>query len=180
MFNKLLKAVSKNNVEKVRQLVAEGVDIEKRFDNNRTVLLLAMQKGKYEIAKFLIDVGANVNAMDHGESTALTHAVSNGNTEFIKILVEHGANIKYELKGGWTLLHLASIKGDCGVMTKLLEYGLDPEKKDDYGGVPLDYARKERESEIKAVIESFQQNKTLLAHIAAKDAYNDSEPDIHF
>lgn len=171
MFNALLKAIKKNNVDKVRQLIDQGVDIEKRFDNDRTVLLLAIEKRKYEIARCLLDAGANVNAIDEDGASAIYNAVRSGDAVLLKELVAFGADINIE-SGSWTLLHFASAHGDPHMIGELLSLGLDASKVDDNGKTAIEYARSDRKDEIIAVIEAHRQNQALLQTVDDGINYN--------
>ena len=63
--NTLLAAASANQVTPLRQLLAQGVDIEARDADGRSALLRATHSNAIEAAQLLIEAGADVNASDH-------------------------------------------------------------------------------------------------------------------
>ena len=82
-------AVFAGDLPKVKQLVAGGVDINKRDKKKVTPLhLAAFQGNKHHIAmtKWLLANGANVKARDHEGKTPLDKASERGNTEIADVI----------------------------------------------------------------------------------------------
>tara|TARA_B000000460_G_C21330200_1_gene312463 strand:+ start:90 stop:503 length:414 start_codon:yes stop_codon:yes gene_type:complete len=82
-------AVFAGDLPKVKQLVAGGVDINKRDKKKVTPLhLAAFQGNKHHIAmtKWLLANGANVKARDHEGKTPLDVANERGNTEIADVI----------------------------------------------------------------------------------------------
>ena len=59
----LHEAAEKNDIAKVKALLEEGADVNKRDESNKTALCIAAREGNEEIVKLLIDNGADVNAI---------------------------------------------------------------------------------------------------------------------
>ena len=86
----LITEVSKTipNINLVSQYISNGADINKRDENDNTVLMIAAKHNKTsEVIKLLIKSGADVNARNYSYDTALTIASHyNNNPEIIKLL----------------------------------------------------------------------------------------------
>ena len=77
------------DLPKVKQLVAGGVDINKRGKKKLTLLHLAAFQGNtrhIEMAKWLLANGANAGAQDFEGKTALDVASERGNTEIAEVI----------------------------------------------------------------------------------------------
>lgn len=57
-----LKSVRKGNIQKVKDFLDEGIEVDLRDNRGYTPLMIATDEGHSEIAKILIDAGANINA----------------------------------------------------------------------------------------------------------------------
>jgi len=80
----LSEAADQGNLEAMKNLVEQGVDLELVYYKNRTPLLqcfyspLITQNARMAMALFLVSVGANVNAIDHRGWSPLHYAASRG------------------------------------------------------------------------------------------------------
>ena len=77
------------DLPKVKQLVAGGVDINKRGKKKLTLLHLVAFQGNtrhIEMAKWLLANGANAGARDFEGKTALDVASERGNTEIAEVI----------------------------------------------------------------------------------------------
>jgi ankyrin repeat protein len=92
------------NLERVKQLVEGGTDIDETNSVGSTALLLASRRGLFEIVVFLVEYGANVTHTDRDGMTALHWACIDGNLSLIKYLLEHGARITARADEGLTAL----------------------------------------------------------------------------
>jgi len=95
---RLHKACAKGNIEAVKQLLADGADVNARNNWQQTPLGLAAcrdEKGYYhkEIVKLLIAKGANVNAKDEFGHSPLHSATSEGLKEIAELLIAEGADV---------------------------------------------------------------------------------------
>jgi ankyrin repeat protein len=54
-------AIRKNNVTKVKSLIAAGVDVNEYLEDRETVIIEAAYYGNLEIVKILVEAGADVN-----------------------------------------------------------------------------------------------------------------------
>jgi len=89
---KLRESVNSGNVDHVRQMLANGVNVDYADDDGMTPLQHAAYKGNLELCEMLLAHGADVNysAHEHGY-TALMFAALSGKKNVVKILLEHDA-----------------------------------------------------------------------------------------
>ncbi|CAO3642372.1 unnamed protein product [Cunninghamella blakesleeana] len=90
---KLFVYTSSGNLEKVKELVSLGAEVNFKDHAGWVPLHEAALKGQYEIAKFLIEKGANVNARGFDDDTPLHDACSGGFTDLVQLLVDSGADV---------------------------------------------------------------------------------------
>ena len=83
----LIKVARNGNLQKIKDLVAQGVDIH---IYNEATLHWAVYHGQLEVVKFLVDQGADIHAKnDH----ALRLAAEYGHLDIVKYLVSQGADV---------------------------------------------------------------------------------------
>jgi ankyrin repeat protein/CHAT domain-containing protein len=97
-----------DDLEKLRDLVANGVDINQTDSNGWTPLHYAAESGSEEIVKYLIFQGANVDAkLESTGETALMIAAKNGQFEVCNFLMDY-SDITLKNKEGKTAGEIAS------------------------------------------------------------------------
>ena len=82
----LMWAATKGNLEVVKLLLAQNVDLDKISNEGKTALILAAENGRFEIAQHLIDNGADKDIRDQSGETALDKARKKGHKIVIEIL----------------------------------------------------------------------------------------------
>ena len=127
-LTKLIYASEHGYLDKVKALVAEGVDIH-GMDN--LALRKASARGHLEIVAFLISKGADVHA---DTDYAIRYASEKGHLEVVQLLVSKGADI--HASRNYALV-VAYEYGQVEVFDYLLEKG-DWRKKDADGFTELD------------------------------------------
>jgi hypothetical protein len=76
----------------VRQLLAEGVPVDVRDENDETPLHFSTWHGRFRATRTLVEAGADVNASSRAyDSTPLQWAVSQGHGSIASYLRSHGA-----------------------------------------------------------------------------------------
>ncbi|AVP87204.1 hypothetical protein phytr_2470 [Candidatus Phycorickettsia trachydisci] len=113
----LHQAVMRNDLEMLKCLVQEGVDINTKGLNEYTPLHFAVEWGYIEVVKFLLDNGANVNATNILRRTALHLVIASNNpyakvyrNGIVELLLAKGGEIQSKDTWGLTPLHLASLQ----------------------------------------------------------------------
>lgn len=82
----LMLASAIGNVERVRELIEEGANVNEIGPRSSTPLMFAAGAGHIEIVKILVENGADVEAKEEGGWTALCHAKEDQETEIIEYL----------------------------------------------------------------------------------------------
>lgn len=138
----ILIAVSKGNVEIVRELIKKGALISIQNDSGHTPLHYASGDGSISIIKELLKAGSNIDAPDFSGHTPLMQAVYGCRLTAVKLLLEKGANINlqtYKYKA--TALHKAVEDNNVAMVQVLVKFGARQDIKDCYGKTPLEYAK---------------------------------------
>lgn len=114
---KLYESVFNNDINEVKQVLADCDINEQDEENGFTALHYCAQNQYVDIAKVLIDAGANVDVKDVHGNTPLFKAVfySKGKTEMIKLLLEAGANPDEKNKSDVSPKELAESIGNFDV-----------------------------------------------------------------
>ena len=136
----ILDAVSEGNVDVVKMYLADGLDLNLKYEqwNSTTLLHRAVAADQEETVKLLIDNGADINAKDINSNAPLSLTGIHGNVSVADLLVSGGADLNYKGFGGWTPLHIAAFEGHMHLVNYLVSRrGADVEIKDDGGTTAL-------------------------------------------
>ncbi len=106
----LHECVRGGDLNKLRQLLSEGIDVDEEDERGWTALHMAAAYGRPESAKLLIDeYDAEINlAEDTYGATALHLAAWQGHIEIVKVLLEQNASVNAQDGKGNTPLHVTS------------------------------------------------------------------------
>jgi len=84
--NPLIEAAENGNLEKIKELVKNGADVNSISDYGDTALMLASQYGQLEVVKYLLEKSADIHTKDEDGKTALMWASENGYTKIVELL----------------------------------------------------------------------------------------------
>ena len=145
--NELHWAAYNGNVDKIQQLVCEGVAVDVADHKGKTALILAAYNGHVDVIHQLLNAGANVNAVSKDGKTALTWAVlkalegEESRLIVVKLLLERGADVNIkDVLVEETALMLTAIHGNVTMVEMLLKAGADVHAANKYGMTALKIA----------------------------------------
>ncbi|GBF91654.1 hypothetical protein Rsub_03958 [Raphidocelis subcapitata] len=118
----LLSAASEGDASKLRELIAEGANVDEQDEEGRTALHFAAGYGELECARLLVDAGASVDLVDHNKNTALHYAAGYGQADSVKLLLDSGADKAAKNEDEKTALEVAQLNEHAEVVA-LLDLG---------------------------------------------------------
>ncbi len=154
-MSELFGAATNGQVDVIKRLLAEGVDVNRKDNSKWTALMLASRysntTSNLQTVKLLIDSGADLNLQNNNEWTALMLASVNSSNdssvETVKLLIESGADLNIKDDYGRTALIKSVIINTNSLETvKLLLYASSERIEyvnitDAFGGTALGYAK---------------------------------------
>lgn len=138
---KLLQAAYDGNLEVVRHLISNGVNVNCRGNGSQTPLLHACFQNRTEVAFFLLDHGAKASVQNSRGDSPVIDATARNNLPLLKRLIRAGADInKAENQKGSTALMIATRHNYRDVLKYLLQRReIDSLARDFYGADALHY-----------------------------------------
>lgn len=133
----LFTAVQEGNFKEVKNLIAQGADVNAKDINEKTPLHFAAQSGNIKMAKFLLKNGVELEAKDDGNSTPLYYAAATGKDKMVKYLLSKGANPN-AVQNNWTALLFACWQGNKKMVKTLLAGGADVNYETNFASGPVD------------------------------------------
>lgn len=134
---RLISACRNGAIERVKNLLAKGADINGKDNKGKTPLMGACFWRKEEAVKFLLENGADVNIQDNEGMTALLWVCHRKRPEIVKLLLDAGADANHESTEGRTPLAQAAATGDVDTVKLLLDRGADANKANRSGNTAL-------------------------------------------
>ena len=119
-------AASVGDLDRVRELISSGGDVNAAQPDGTTALLWAAYESNPEMVTALIEAGADPNAANEFGVTPLLQASRIGDVAVIGALLEAGADIDMTSPNGETALMAAARTGRVDAVSLLLAHGSDP------------------------------------------------------
>ena len=116
----LVSAAKEGNIEKVKELLTNGVSVNAKNKFGFTALMLSSGSGHIQIVKLLLRKGADVNAKTKNNITALMLSSNNGKTEIVELLIDANADLNIINDNLHTSALLMAIKNNRKPIVKLL------------------------------------------------------------
>jgi len=129
-------AVQDLDIPEIRQLLAEGADVDARNDDNRTPLMVLASASAFcdhddhddddvtpEVAEILLSHGADTSLVDDVNNTAAMTAAMCGNAGVLEVLCGHGSGLEARSSSGFTALTLAVMARQPECVGLLLAHG---------------------------------------------------------
>ena len=135
------QAALDGDLDKVKEEIEKGVDVNAFDSGNYTALMLAAYNGHHHVLKLLLEKGANIDAVDGMNRTALMFASTGPFKQAVEILVKNGADVNAkDSEEEWTPLMMAAAEGQLEVVKVLIDNGADLTMVDIDGESSLDFA----------------------------------------
>ncbi len=138
----LLEAVQGNDCKKVKDMIAQGAQINARTEFGETPLHMAQSK---EMAELLLLNGADIHAKD--DEFGMT-PLFNAPKEIFEFLISKGADPNARSKNGLTPLAWSAYGDDLDRIKLLISRGADVNSADEYLKTPLHIAANWNKAEI--------------------------------
>lgn len=120
MNEQLFKVVEGKEVDRVRDLLDNGVDINAQDTQGRTAIMIATYANDVEMVKVLIAEGADVDIQDNMLNNPFLYAGAEGYMEILKLMIAAGADPTITNRYGGVALIPASEHGYVEVVNELL------------------------------------------------------------
>ncbi len=126
----LTDAATKGNLERVRELLDRGADVNARDQYDETALFYASTKGHVAVVRLLLKHGADLTIKAPLGFTPIIMACSEGHEHIVELLLDHGVDVNKVYKYRITALRMAVTGNHATVVKLLLERGADVEQVD--------------------------------------------------
>ncbi|CAB1429658.1 unnamed protein product [Pleuronectes platessa] len=166
-----LRAARAGNIDKVLELLKNGVDISTCNQNGLNALHLAAKEGHTDLVEELLERGAPVDSSTKKGNTALHIASLAGQKEVACILVKRGGDVNAQSQNGFTPLYMAAQENHLEVVRYLLESDGNQSIATEDGFTPLAIALQQgHNAVVSLLLEHDTKGKVRLPalHIAAR------------
>lgn len=138
----LMLASINGNFKILKYLIDQGAKVNEKNEQDYTALIFATKNNRTDIAKYLIEHGADVNVVSGDQDTPIMWASKHNNFEVVKLLLKHGAkeSINVANKEGVTTAIWVASNNNLEMLRLLVENGVNINKRDNRGYVPMDFA----------------------------------------
>ena len=126
----LIQAVKNRDVESVRELLKQRVDVNASQGDGATALHWAAHRDDLAIADLLIRARARTNVANDLGTTPLHLACTNRSAPMVERLLAAGADASAALLSGETVLMTCARVGDAGAVKALLTHGANVNAKE--------------------------------------------------
>jgi hypothetical protein len=153
----LARAVSNDNFEQVKDLIAKGANVnakEKNY-NDATALHFAVQNGNMEIARYLLEMGAKINARDGDRRTPLMSIDDDTKPELVRMLLDYRAKVNaFDAERNTALIFAAEYE-NADALRVLLDVGANVNAQNKEGETALIIAAEnDRLENVKVLLEA--------------------------
>jgi uncharacterized protein len=155
----LLAAAAANDVERARELIGDGADVNAKNASQESAYLIATSEigDDPRLLELTLSSGADVNAKDSFNGTGLIRAAERGYVRIVRRLLETDIDVDHVNRLGWTALLEAVILGEGGrahteTVRALVDAGADATIPDGDGVTALTHASERGYDAIVAIL----------------------------
>ena len=130
----LIDAVKKQDLQAVRALLKQKINVNATEADGFTALHWAAQRNDLQLVELLLGAGANAKASTRYTITPLYLAAMNGNAAVIERLLNAGADPNGTAEEGQTMLMTAALSGTSDAVRLLLTRDAKVDTKEPYKG----------------------------------------------
>jgi ankyrin repeat protein len=130
----LVQAAAAGDLEKVRQLIAEGAHVNARGPEGTTPLVWVLADGNLAGAEALLKAGSDPNLKFAGQESAMSLAAAGNRPKVLELLLRHGGDPNLTGPQGRHLIMLALLAQQPKNMQLLLDHGADVNAHDPIDG----------------------------------------------
>jgi len=171
----LMEAARDGNVERVRQCLQDGAEVNARDKDGTTPLMWTAAYGRADAMKTLLDRGASLETRDLYGWTALMRTSLHGSSDAMKALLERGADLEAKSQDGWTALMRVAYSNQAQAAGLLFQHGVNLDAKDHEGKTALDIAQENDHHVIVDLIRA-EQARRALEQMDADNTAPDTAP----
>ena len=184
MLCDIFDAAQSGDTARVKWYIEQGIPVNLKDKNGRTLLCCAASEGKLEVVEYLVSAGCHVDSIDYNililrkrhmlssESTVIFKAINamlcdifdaaqSGDTARLKWYIEQGIPVNLKDKDSRTLLHCAASEGQLEVVEYLVNAGCRIDPIDYNGWTPLICASAHGHDKVKHFLEQAREPKEL-------------------
>lgn len=93
----LMDAIARNDIEEVKKLLAQNLNLDQNDEDDDTPLILAVRQNNAKVVEMLLEAGADVNKAAEQSSyhiyDPLSNAIERNNAKIVQILINYGADV---------------------------------------------------------------------------------------
>ncbi len=176
----LAKPALDGDIVKVRALLDEGADVNRKGSDGVPVLIKAALNGHTDVVRLLLEKGADINATNKIGVTSLMWAAQKDHIDTVRLLLDQGANVNQVSHGNLaTALTLAAWKGvSVDTVRLLLDWGADVNYQEKWRETALIWAARKGHVDIVKLLLRWGANpqlkneKNVTAAMAARNKEN--------
>lgn len=141
LHKRLSKAIIRQDINEIKDIIAEGIDLNKQYKIFESHLFNSIFQNNFEIIKLLIDAGMNIETIP---DFALNQAIFLRNVDLINLWLKHGADINIRDSQNQTPIYSVFFSNSKNVsaievLEILLNKGAELNVKDMNGNTPQHY-----------------------------------------